>query len=62
MKWAEISIQTSHEATEAVAEIFHELGASGVLIEDPELVNTYIHSELGIIQIYRLLKKQKLLQ
>lgn len=44
MKWAEISIQTSHEATEAVAEIFHELGASGVLIEDPELVNTYIHS------------------
>ena len=35
MKWAEISIQTSHEATEAVAEIFHELGASGVLIEDP---------------------------
>ena len=44
MKWAEISIQTSHEATEAVAEIFHELGASGVLIEDPELVNDYIHS------------------
>ena len=44
MKWAEISIQTSHEATEAVAEIFHELGASGVLIEDPELVNNYIHS------------------
>lgn len=44
VKWAEISIQTSHEATEAVAEIFHELGASGVLIEDPELVNDYIHS------------------
>ena len=37
MKWAEISIQTSHEATEAVAEIFHELGASGVL-------NTYLYS------------------
>lgn len=44
MRWAEISIQTSHEATEAVADIFHELGASGVLIEDPELVNNYIHS------------------
>lgn len=44
MKWAEISIQTSHEATEAVAEIFHELGASGVLIEDPALVNDYITS------------------
>ena len=45
MKWAEISIQTSHEATEAVAEIFYELGASGVLIEDPELVNDYIRSD-----------------
>ncbi|BBB92778.1 MAG TPA: 50S ribosomal protein L11 methyltransferase [Methylomusa anaerophila] len=41
MKWAEISIQTTHEATEAVANIFHELGASGVVIEDPELVNSY---------------------
>ena len=44
MKWAEISIQTSHEATEAVAAIFHELGASGVVIEDPELVNSYRRS------------------
>jgi len=41
MKWAEISIQTTHEATEAVANIFHELGASGVVIEDPELINSY---------------------
>ncbi|SMC93768.1 50S ribosomal protein L11 methyltransferase [Sporomusa malonica] len=44
MKWAEISIQTSHEATEAVADIFHDLGSSGVVIEDPELVNTYRRS------------------
>lgn len=44
MKWAEISIQTSHEATEAVANIFHDLGASGVVIEDPELINTYRRS------------------
>lgn len=44
MKWAEISIQTSHEATEAVANIFHDLGASGVVIEDPELVNAYRRS------------------
>ncbi|QDR80948.1 50S ribosomal protein L11 methyltransferase [Sporomusa termitida] len=44
MKWAEISIQTSHEATEAVADIFHELGASGVVIEDPELINAYRRS------------------
>ena len=41
MKWAEISIKTTHEATEFIAEIFHELGAAGVVIEDPELVNTY---------------------
>ncbi|MEG6585817.1 50S ribosomal protein L11 methyltransferase [Dendrosporobacter sp. 1207_IL3150] len=41
MKWAEISIKTSHEATEAIADIFHELGSSGVVIEDPELVNSY---------------------
>lgn len=44
MRWAEISIQTSHEAMEAVADIFHDLGASGVVIEDPELVNTYRRS------------------
>ena len=42
MKWAEVSITTSHEATEFIAEIFHDLGASGVVIEDPELVNSYI--------------------
>ncbi|VBB06096.1 s-adenosyl-l-methionine-dependent methyltransferase [Lucifera butyrica] len=44
MKWAEITIQTSHEATEAVANIFHDLGASGVVIEDPELINSYKRS------------------
>ncbi|HWQ61364.1 MAG TPA: 50S ribosomal protein L11 methyltransferase [Negativicutes bacterium] len=44
MKWAEISIQTTHEATEAVAEIFHGLGTSGVVIEDPELINSYRRS------------------
>lgn len=44
MKWAEISIQTTHEATEAVADIFHGLGANGVVIEDPELINSYRRS------------------
>ena len=44
MKWAEVSITTSHEATEFIAEIFHDLGASGVVIEDPEPVNSYIRS------------------
>lgn len=44
MKWCEVSIQTTHEATEIIAEIFRDLGASGVVIEDPELVNDYIIS------------------
>lgn len=44
MKWAEISVQTTHEATEAVADLFHELGASGVVIEDPDLINSYRQS------------------
>ena len=44
MKWCEISVQTSHEAVELIAEIFRDLGASGVVIEDPELVNDYITS------------------
>lgn len=44
MKWCEISIQTSHEAVELIAEIFRDLGAFGVVIEDPELVNDYITS------------------
>lgn len=44
MKWLEISVETTHEAAEVVAEILHELGTAGVLIEDPELVNTYITS------------------
>lgn len=35
MKWSEISIHTSQEAVEAVANILHESGASGVVIEDP---------------------------
>ncbi len=42
MKWAEVSIKTTHEATDVIAELFQDVGASGVVIEDPELVNNYI--------------------
>ncbi|RSK27901.1 50S ribosomal protein L11 methyltransferase [Bacillus sp. HMF5848] len=35
MKWSEITIQTSDEAVEAISNILHEAGASGVVIEDP---------------------------
>lgn len=34
MKWSEVSIHTTHEATEAVANILYEAGSSGVIIED----------------------------
>jgi len=34
VKWSEIAIHTTNEATEAVANILHEAGASGVVIED----------------------------
>lgn len=42
--WAEISIFTTQEATEAVAAVFHELGAGGVVIEDPDLIQSYRQS------------------
>lgn len=35
MEWTELSILTSNEAVEAITNILHETGASGVLIEDP---------------------------
>ncbi|EGQ27699.1 50S ribosomal protein L11 methyltransferase [Mammaliicoccus sciuri] len=46
MKWSEVSVHTTHEATEAVANILHEAGASGVIIEDStepdkERINQY---------------------
>ncbi|WP_107841789.1 50S ribosomal protein L11 methyltransferase [Metasolibacillus meyeri] len=34
MKWTELSILTTHEAVDAVSNILHEAGASGVVIED----------------------------
>lgn len=34
MKWTELSVLTTNEAVEAISNIFHEAGASGVVIED----------------------------
>lgn len=34
MKWSELSIHTKNEAVEAISNILHEAGASGVVIED----------------------------
>lgn len=46
MEWAEVSFRTSHAAQEAVSALFGEAGASGTVIEDPALINEYIHSGL----------------
>lgn len=46
MQWAEVSVDTSHEAMDLVSEILQELGAAGVVIEDPTLLNEYIRSGL----------------
>ncbi|MUV39588.1 Ribosomal protein L11 methyltransferase [Lentibacillus sp. JNUCC-1] len=35
MKWNEVAVNTNREAVEAVSHTFHEIGASGVSIEDP---------------------------
>lgn len=36
MKWSELSIHTTNEAVDAISNILHEAGASGVVIEDSE--------------------------
>ena len=46
MRWVEINIQTSHEAVDFLTVIFEDLGAMGVVVEDPQLLNDYIDSGL----------------
>ncbi|MBM7697968.1 50S ribosomal protein L11 methyltransferase [Kurthia huakuii] len=36
MKWSELSIHTTEEAVDAISNILHEAGASGVVIEDSQ--------------------------
>lgn len=52
MKWSEISIHTTQEAIEAVANILHEAGAAGVVIEDPEILGREWKNQFG--EIYQL--------
>ncbi len=35
LKWSEIRIHTTHEAIEPISNILHEIGAGGVVIQDP---------------------------
>ena len=46
MDWAQISVRTSHEAMDVIAEIFTDLGANGVSMDDPAIINEYINSDL----------------
>lgn len=52
MKWSEIAVHTTHEATESVANILHEAGASGVVIEDSEEPDRIREDQFG--EIYDL--------
>lgn len=49
MKWAEICVHTAGEAEEAVANILHETGATGVVIEDAALLKNHRDMSLGEI-------------
>jgi ribosomal protein L11 methyltransferase len=55
MKWSEISIHTAQEAVEAVANILHEAGATGVVIEDPEVLHREWKDQFG--EMYQLSEK-----
>lgn len=52
MKWSEISIHTTHEAVEAIANLLHEAGANGVVIEDSEMLDRDWESPFG--EVYQL--------
>ncbi|MDS1029442.1 50S ribosomal protein L11 methyltransferase [Bacillota bacterium LX-D] len=41
-KWQEISVTTTEEAAEAVSNLFYEIGASGVVIQDPKVLARYL--------------------
>ncbi|MFA5537421.1 MAG: 50S ribosomal protein L11 methyltransferase [Bacillota bacterium] len=44
--WQEISVETTEEAAEAVANLFYETGAQGVVVEDPRVVAGYLERGL----------------
>lgn len=56
MDWREVAVTVSSEGEEAVADLFYQLGCSGVSVEDPELIVKYIASgkwdyhALGIVE------------
>lgn len=52
VNWQEISVETTEEAAEAVANLFYEVGAQGVVVEDPRVIAGYL--ERGVWDAYEL--------
>ncbi|MDO7788238.1 50S ribosomal protein L11 methyltransferase [Desulforamulus aquiferis] len=46
MNWLEIAVHVPHEGIDMVSNIFEELGAGGVVIEDPALISRYIAANI----------------
>lgn len=44
--WQEITVETTEEASEAVANLFYEVGAQGVVVEDPRVIARYLEGDL----------------
>lgn len=42
MIWQEIQVKTTHDASDLVANLFHEMGFGGVVIEDPQMIQERI--------------------
>ncbi|MEW6661282.1 MAG: 50S ribosomal protein L11 methyltransferase [Bacillota bacterium] len=42
MRWQELSVATTQEAAESVANLFYEIGATGVVIQDPQDIARYL--------------------
>jgi ribosomal protein L11 methyltransferase len=52
MNWTEICIHTTAEAVDAVSNILYDIGANGVVIEDPEVLHREWDTPFG--EIYQL--------
>lgn len=44
MNWREVAVTVSSQGEEAVADLFYQLGCTGVSVEDPALLQSYIES------------------
>ena len=41
MDWIEVTIQTTAEGADIAAQVFYDVGAAGVVVEDPDSINGY---------------------